>query len=105
MSDRPDDRKEVVRVAPKVVSLTVHKNTMARRKRHELSRAFVDSAKLLAGEKNLEGFAITVIKDGVAETLTHTGDMDLDLFWAKVSKEVRYYEETSSEEEEDIGDM
>lgn len=105
MSDRSGDRKEVVRVAPKVVNLTVHKNTMARRKRHELARAFLDCSKLLSQEKNLEGFAITVIKDGAAETLINPGDMDLDLFWAKVSKEVRYYEGTSCEDEEDLGDV
>lgn len=104
MSDRSADRKEVVRVRPKVVSLHVHRNTLARRKRHELARALIDGAKALSSEKDLQGFVIVTVKDGVAEVVANEGEMDLDLFWSKVSKQVRYYEENTYDEEEDLGD-
>lgn len=101
MSDRPADRKEVVRVAPKVVNLSVHKNTMARRKRHELARALINTARLLAKDKDVEGFAVVVIKTETLETMVNEGDMDQDLFWAKVQKELRTVSDQEIEEDED----
>lgn len=101
MRDRSTDRKEVVRVAPKVVSLHVHKNTLTRRKRHELAAALVSSGRMLAQDKDLEGFAIVVIKKGTLETLVNPGDMDEDLFWAKIGKELRTLEDSGIEEDED----
>ena len=101
MQHRPDDRKEVVRVAPKVVSLHVHKNTMARRKRHELARALIDTAKLLAEGKDVEAFAVVVLKSGTAETMVNNGDLDEDLFWVKIRKELRACADQEIEGEED----
>ena len=101
MRDRPSDRKEVVRVAPKVVSLHLHKNTMDRRKRHELAAALVSAGKMLAQDKDLEGFAVVVIKQGTLETLVNQGGMGEDLFWAKITKELRTLESAGIEEDED----
>ena len=101
MRDRSADRKEVVRVASKVVKLHVHRNTMDRRKRHQLAAALVSAGKLLAQDKDLEGFAIVVIKKGTIDTLVNNGEMDEDLFWAKVGKELRTLEDAGIAEDED----
>lgn len=105
MSDRSGDRKEVVRVAPKVVKLHVHKNTKARRRRHELARALVETAKLLSSEKDVEGFAVVVLGTQTSNTLLNNGDMDPDLFMSKVMKELRVMEGTLGLEETDEDDL
>lgn len=96
MQDRPDDRKKGVRV----VSLAVHRNTKARRHRHEMSKALVDAAKFLSADKSVEGFFVFAFTDGEMRTLTNCGELDPDLFWAKLGKEAREGAESYEEMEE-----
>lgn len=49
---------------PRVVSLTVHRNTRERRQRHAVSENLVTFARSMARRKDIEGFAIVTWEDG-----------------------------------------
>lgn len=96
MQDRPDDRKKGVRV----VSLAVHRNTKMRRHRHDMSKALIDAAKRLSADKSVEGFFIFAFTADEMRTLANCGELDPDLFWAKLGKEAREGAESYEEMEE-----
>lgn len=90
MQDRSGDRKKGMRV----VSLTVHRNTLARKRRHDLAKALVASAKDMAQPKDIEGYVIVVFgKDDIYTTID-PGEMDGDAFYAKAIRELRKGEST-----------
>lgn len=90
MRDRSGDGKEVVRIGPtNVVNLSVHRNTVERRKRHEMAKALMDAARLLATDKNVQGFIILAQKDGELHLVSNNGELDLEAFWLKAERMVR----------------
>lgn len=64
-------------MADKVVKLSVHKNTMEKRRRREMRAAFLQAAKLLSEpEAGIAGYAIIVVDKGQGDgTVLHAGDL------------------------------
>lgn len=55
----------------KVVSLSVHRNTMTQRRQREVSRSLVADAKIMAKAKDVDGYAI----------VAWNSDTDADVSW------------------------
>lgn len=63
-------------MSAKVVSLSVHKNTLEQRKRHATSKEFMAEAKKIARDKQISGYVIVAYtKDEETRTSYDSGHM------------------------------